>query len=179
MGWTSIDGWALGRPGRLGLVVGGALCVFTGVFLGVMGHDASSAVLDGLLEGSLVGLFFGLLSHRRGAGPNNLMAEQGGQVIAAVRRGEPVRDPALAPSVVQVADLVARSRPLDKRARFVFAGLGLLSAVLAVVDLVTGGPIGVFGLSLAALFLIGMGSWYPRRRHSQIANANKAREYAL
>lgn len=90
-----------------------------------------------------------------------------------------VRDPALAPSVVQLADLVARSRPLDKSTPFVFVGFGLLSAVLAVVDLLAGHTIRVFGLSLAALLLMVMGSWYPRRRSSQIATANKAREHAL
>jgi hypothetical protein len=175
---VNLSGWALGRPSRLGLLHGVSYGSAMGAIYAIKGHNPYD-FLVAVPGGVIFGLAMRYILKRRDVGPSDLTPYEGRKVIAAVRRGEPIDDPALARGVVQLADVVTRRQPAEKYTLPTFAALALLSFLFVVVDLMGGNAGGAAWLFLALLFWVAVSVWWPRWRRRQVRHAQEARAHAI
>lgn len=165
--------WQRGAVGR-----GVAAGLAAGVFSGVLVLLESGAWAGALAAFVVLSLFYGIRVARR---MHRLWPEAGelgradrAAVVRATRRGEPVADPALAPSVVTYAAALRRAAEEDRLRRWVVLLVTLCAIALAGYDTLagTGGEMTsswlVVALCLADLV------WWPRRRDRLLARADRA-----
>ncbi|MEU6589647.1 hypothetical protein ABZ923_10545 [Streptomyces sp. NPDC046881] len=126
----------------------------------------------------VLGLFYGIRVPRR---MNRLWPEaedlsraERAAVVWATRRGEPVADPGLAPSVVAYAGALRRAAEEDRLRRWAVLLVTLLVIALAVYDTLAG-PTGekVSSWLVAVLCLADL-AWWPRRRTRLLDRADRA-----
>lgn len=135
----SLQDWAASSPARTGIVSGVPFGVVLGAFFGAeqrrgtVSSAVAAGVVGGVVSGVLFGLLMALVMKRQGRRwPGNASSAIRQSATRAVRRGETVTDPALAPAVVAVAEQVQRQATsrLVRSARVIFPLCSAIGAVL-------------------------------------------------
>jgi hypothetical protein len=152
------------------------------ILVGILGGASRTSWQQGIASGILFGIVFGsamtYIVTRRLRQLPPLSPDDLRLVTAAVRRGEPVGDPRLAPAVVQYAAIIRDAQSSARRVRILY-------------DVFLAGSVIVLGVAIAArrsaevtvdTFILGavviQRRLVPRRRERIIANADTAERLA-
>lgn len=135
----SLQDWAASSPARTGIVSGVPFGVALGAIIGAeqlpstVSNAVGAGVVGGVVSGVLFGLLMALVLKRQGPRwPRDASSAIRQSAARAVRRGETVSDPALAPAVVAMAEQVQRQATsrLARSARIIFPLVSVIGAVL-------------------------------------------------
>ncbi len=175
--------WQGGRF-RAAAVIGVPAGIFFGVGFWLLGSASagSAAVVAAVLAGVLFGTFFGgamaFNIWNRWSGAVQLEVGERVAVVRAVRLGEEIGDPRLAPSVIEYSGTVRHVLERDRRQRWVLFLIGGGMAIGAVVSTVTGSTRSMLGwwllLGVMVIELVSL----PRVQARRESNAARAERLA-
>jgi hypothetical protein len=163
-------------------VQGIILGVLFGAFMGLFGALDTGSLLAGLVgglsSGLLFGFFMGVVVARRNAVRAPLSPTERRAIVSAVQSGGEPSDPALAPAIIEHAQQLRRTQPLERQSKWVFGFFLVLSAYLAIAAFVTGNLIGGGGWTAAVLFWLVLPRRVRRMRERAVERATAAEEQA-
>jgi hypothetical protein len=165
--------WRGGRL-RTGFTLGVPAGIFFAVFVLVLSGSALRAVVSGASFAVLFGGAMALLEWRSWRGAGTLTSTDRLAVVRAVRLGEQVSEPRLAPAVIDFADVVLSSSERDRRLNWVLLVFAAMTAVSAAAGTIAGSTRreAVFWPLTALWVLFCM--WLPKKRARAESKARQA-----
>jgi hypothetical protein len=169
--------WRFG-PFVRALIVGPAV----GLVIGLLALFGTNSVLAGLVVLAVVTVVYGAIMARRVAkywpGAKNFSAADRVTVVRAARSGRDIRDPRLAPGVIEYSRALHNAAERSRLYWWVIVLLGVVALGTAVADTIFA-PIreAVVSWLYFAFFPVEL-LWWPRRAARLIANAERAEESA-
>jgi len=136
------------------------------------------AVVKAIFFALLFGVLWTRRSWRAWRGADDLPPHDRVAVIRAIRRGEGVSEPRLAPAVVNFADVVRRGRERDHRYRWVLWLFAVVTLSLALHDSLAGSTrSAVLWWALTGFWVVFL-AWLPRRWVRALARVERAESLA-
>ncbi len=167
-------GGALRRALTLGTAVG--------ICLGALAWIDSGVLLGGVIAAVITGVLFGILMSRQMArywpGAKQLSGKHRVTVVGTARRGERVRDSALAEAVIDYRDGIHAAAEQGRPFRWLIPLVIVVSLASAVWDAVYGSWGNVVASCIYLVALVVELFWWPKRRDQLLANADSAAEMA-
>jgi hypothetical protein len=158
------------------------LGIAVGICLGALAWIDSGVLLGGVIAFVITGVLYGILMPRRMArywpGAKQLSGEDRVTVVRTARRGERVRDSALAEAVIDYRDGMHAAAEQGRPFRWLIPLVLVVGVGTTVWDAVFGswGNAATSGIYLVALLFELF--WWPKRRDELLANADSAAEMA-
>lgn len=152
--------------------------VCAGLFFGVLAWLDSGMLIAGAIVFVVLGAGCGIGMARRMTrywpGADELSGAQRVAVVAAVRRGDRISDPALVPAVVGYSRALQAAVDNFRPWRWVIVFILVVAVATALWDAVRG-SLGNVVVSVVYLVLVGFEFfWWPKRRDELLANAGRA-----
>jgi hypothetical protein len=161
---------------RRALTIGGSV----GVSLGALAWIDSGFLLSGVLVLVIIGVFYGIWMPRRMArywpGAKQLSGEERVTVVRTARRGEHIRDPALAQAVIEYSEGLHAAAEQGRPFRWLVPLVLVVAVATAVWDALFGSWGNVVASGIYFLALLIELFWWPKRRDELLANADRAAE---
>ncbi len=161
---------ALGMGLPAGLLFGGIVFAESG--------SAGGAVFGALFVAVFFGTSMAMVLWRQWPGAKDLPPADRHAVARAVRGGEDIREPGLAPAVIEYCATIRRTQERDRRHHWILLVFAGLAAVQAVADTFGGSARSAIVSWLLVVFWVVFLLWLPRQRERIRSNLERAETHA-